>query len=142
MAKPADPRRFARVHRVRDVQARLAQAEEARADAKVAAEVNLAQRIARLAADVAPAPVAASAMSLAATAHFRDRLHASATSARARVDAAEAFAERTRAATQAALRDRTAAEKLLDRARAAAAIAAARAEPDAPDRPRDRHDPC
>lgn len=110
-----DPRRLQRVHRVRTLQLGLAQAEEARARETVASEAALSERIARLADAVAPQPAAHGAVSLAAAAHYRERLHQSAAAAAQRVRAAEAKADHSALATQAAKRDQTAAEKLLER---------------------------
>ncbi|MGI4731958.1 MAG: hypothetical protein ACRYFW_09445 [Janthinobacterium lividum] len=137
--------RLARIHRVREVQARLAQADEARARDKAAAEANLHDRIAGLAAEVAPRPSFATAAQLGAAAHFRERLHASATAAAARVQTAELQHERSRLVTRDALRDRLATEKLLDRARAEAALTEVRTAQDAAIGTgvrRVRHGPC
>lgn len=127
-----DPRRLARVHRVRTLQLGLAQAEEARAQAAVATETALSHRIARLADAVAPRPDDSGAATLAAAAHYRERLHQSAVAAANRVRAAESQAERSAEARLVAKRDQTAAEKLLDRGRAAQAAAERRAMEDAP----------
>lgn len=138
--------KLARIHRVREVQARLAQAEEARAADKATAEAALHDRIAGLVDAVAPRPAATGATSLAAAAHYRERLHASAASADARLQTALGQLDRSRLATRDALRDRTATGKLLDRARADETQAEARREAEAAGashRPRrNRHDPC
>lgn len=138
--------KLARIHRVREVQAQLAQAEEARARDKAAAEAALHGRIAGLVDAVSPRPVATNATSLAAAAHYRERLHTSAAGADARMRTAQAQLDRSRIATRDALRDRTAMSKLLDRARADEAQADARREAEAGGVPqrsrRNRHDPC
>lgn len=127
-----DPRRLARVHRVRTLQLGLAQADEARAHAAVATETALSQRIARLADGVAPRASDSGAATLAAAAHYRERLHQSAAAAANRVRTAETQAQRSAAATLAAKRDQTAAEKLLERSRADHAAVERRALEDAP----------
>ena len=140
---PLDPKRLARVHRVRTLQLGLAQAEEARARDQVASEQALAGRIAQLAAAVAPSAAQAGAMTLAAAAHYRERLQRSSEAATNRVRTAEQAAERTVAATQAAKRDQSAVEKLLERAHAARALRELRALENAPPvRRPNRHDPC
>jgi uncharacterized protein YicC (UPF0701 family) len=136
-------KRLARLHRVRTLQLGLAQADEARAREGVASETALAQRIARLAAEVAPAPDMAGATALAAAAHYRERLHRSAEAAENRVRAAEAAADRLAEATKSARRDQNAVEKLMARASAAEIAAEIRALQDAPPTARrNRHDPC
>ena len=138
-----DPKRLARLHRVRTLQLNLAQADEARAREGVASETALAERIRNLAAAVAPAPEGARATALAAAAHYRDRLHRSADAAANRVRAAEAAAERLAEATKVARRDQSAVEKLMARATAAEIAAEIRALQDAPPAARRvRHDPC
>lgn len=138
-----DPKRLARLHRVRTLQLGLAQADEARAREGLASETALADRIATLAAAVAPTADRAGATSLAAAAHYRERLHRSAEAADNRVRAAEAAAERLAEATKAARRDQSAVEKLMARADAAAIAAEIRALQDAPPTAkRKRHDPC
>ena len=139
-----DPRRLARVHRVRTLQLGLAQADEARARDAIASETALADRIAQLAAAVAPtpAPAAAPGFSLAAAAVYRERLHRSAEVADRRVRAAEDEADRRADATRAAKRDQTAVEKLIARGQLELAQAEIRALQDAPGTKRNRHDPC
>jgi flagellar FliJ protein len=139
---PLDPRRLARVHRVRTLQLGLAQADEARARDAVTSETALAGRIAQLAAAVAPAPAAAPGFSLAAEAHYRERLHRSAEAAERRVRAAEDEATRRADATRAARQDRTAVEKLIARGQLELAQAEIRALQDAPATKRNRHGPC
>lgn len=138
----ADPKKLARIHRVRALQLGLAQAEELRVRDIAASEAQLSNRIAQLAAAVAPAPRGDAAVSLAAAAHYRERLQRSAESASHRVRAAEAEADRAAEATRAARRDQSAVEKLLDRAAADAALRAIRALQDAPPVRKIRHDPC
>ncbi|HVF93360.1 MAG TPA: hypothetical protein VM900_03505 [Sphingomonas sp.] len=138
----ADVKKLARLHRVRTLQLNLVRADEARAHDRAASESLLTARITALADAVAPATQVASAASLSATAHFRERLHDSATAARARVDAAEQFVARASEATRAARRDQSAIEKLIERAEAEAVLKAIRAlEAMPPSRP-NRHDPC
>lgn len=140
---PLDPGRLARVHRVRTLQLGLAQAEEARARDQVASEQALAGRIAQLAAAVAPSAAQAGAMTLAAAAHYRERLQRSSEAATNRVRTAEQAAERTVAATQAAKRDQSAIEKLIQRGQQALVEAELRSLQDLPGTPRkNRHDPC
>jgi hypothetical protein len=140
----ADARQLARIARVRDVQFRLAQADEARAQDKQASETRLAARIAQLAADVAPAPATVAAgVSFAAAAHYRTRLQQSAAAADARVRTADEAARRAADATRDARRDQSAVEKLHARALADDAARAIRAAADAlPSGNRKRHDPC
>jgi flagellar protein FliJ len=137
-----DSRKLARIHRVRSLQLGLAQSEELRIRDIAASEASLSHRIAQLAAAVAPAPRADGAVTLAAAAHYRDRLHRSAESATNRVRAAEAEAARAAEATRSAKRDQSAVEKLLARAEADAALRAIRALQDAPPVRKIRHDPC
>jgi hypothetical protein len=138
-----DGQRLARIHRVRTLQLGLAQADEARARDSLTSETALSQRIAQLASAVAPQPAGAAAVSMAAAAHYRDRLHRSAEAAQDRVRMAEENADRAGAATQSARRDQTAVEKLLDRARIERIRAEMKALEDAPSPAnRNRHDPC
>ena len=138
----ADPRKLARIHRVRTLQLGLVRADEMRAQARLANEAMLEKRIGELVAAIAPAPAAASAASLIAAAHFRERLQVSATAAEARLRAAALSADRAAEATRAAKRDQTAVEKLIARAEADAALAAIRALEEAPPTRTLRHDPC
>lgn len=139
----ADPRKLARIHRVRSLQLTLAQADEARALDKHASEASLSARIAQLAAAVAPAEASTHAgFSLSAAAHYRDRLQQSAAAAADRVQAAEQAAERAATATREAKRDQSAVEKLIARADAAEALRALRALEGAPAVRTVRHDPC
>lgn len=137
-----DARKLARIHRVRTLQVGLASAEEARAQARLASEEQLAARIGQLVAAITPAPATASATSLLAAAHFRERLHVSAAAADGRRDAARLSADRAAEATRAARRDQDAVEKLLARAAADAAQAERRALEEAAPTRTARHDPC
>lgn len=138
-----DPKRLARLHRVRTLQLGLARAEEARARDGLASEAALAERIGRLAAAVGPTPERFDATALAAAAHYRDRLHRSADAAANRVRTAQAAADRTAEATKGAMRDQSAVEKLIARAATAEIAAEIRAMQDAPATARKvRHDPC
>ena len=138
----ADVKKLARLHRVRTLQLNLTRADEARAHDKAASEALLASRITALADAVAPVAQVASAASLSATAHFRDRLHDSASAARMRLTAAEQFVARAAEATRAAKRDQSAIEKLIARADTDAVLKALRALEAAPAARRIRHDPC
>lgn len=141
----AERGKLARVLRVRTLQYGLAQAAEARARDMHAQESALSTRIARLAADVAPATERGAGFSLAAAAHYRDRLHRSAETAANRVRTAEYEAERAAEATRAARRDQSAVEKLIARGEAEAALREIRKLRDAPPtRPtgKIRHDLC
>ncbi|TKD52004.1 hypothetical protein [Sphingomonas baiyangensis] len=138
-------KKLERILRVRTLQLGLSRAEEARAAERVASEIALRNRIAELAANVAPAPSPAQTpgMSLAAAAHFRDRLHQSADAAQRRVVVAEQGLGHAQTATREARRDQSAVEKLIARADVDAALKALRAmEALPPSRPRKRHDPC
>jgi len=141
-----DAKKLARIHRVRTLQLGLVRADEMRAHDKHASETSLANRIQALADAVAPAPqTIATAASLGAQAHFRERLHQSATAAQARVETAELMVNRAAEATRAAKRDQSAIEKLLERARRAALAKEMRAlEETPPISPlkAKRHDPC
>lgn len=140
----ADPRKLARVLRVRTLQLGQVQALELQAEAKLAQEAALAERIAQLSADVAPAagPTPSSATSFAAAAHFRDRLNQSAAAAQHRLAAAEMGLDRARHASREARRDQSAIEKLIARAEAEGALKALRALEALPPLRKNRHDPC
>lgn len=138
----ADAKKLARLHRVRTLQLNLTRADEARAHDKHASEHLLASRITALADAVAPVQASASAFSLSAAAHFRERLNDSAFAARARLDAAEQFVARASEATRAARRDQSAIEKLIARAEAEAVLKAIRDLEGAPVTRTIRHDPC
>ncbi|MBD8619415.1 hypothetical protein IFT67_10835 [Sphingomonas sp. CFBP 13728] len=133
---------LARIHRVRTLQLGLTRADEARAHDKFASEQTLSGRIALLAEAVAPVHETLAAVSLGASAHYRERLHQSATAAVERVRAAERHVERATEATRAAKRDQSAVEKLLARADADAVLKAIREMEDAPAFRKVRHDPC
>lgn len=140
-----DARRFARLHRVRTLQLGMAQADEARARDSAAAEAELSRRIADLADAVAPGATTRGAFDMATQAHYRERLHQSATAAASRVRNADAEAARRAEHTLSARRDQSAIEKLLDRRRREAIATEMRALQDAPPpspRLKKRHDPC
>ena len=142
MAAERSAKRLGRLLRVRTLQLGLVQAQESAAHAKLDSEAALTRRIAQLADDVAPrAADTALGTGLAAAAHYRERLHASAATAQARVAAAQAGVERARSATQEARRDQSAMEKLMLRARGEAVVREMRALEEAPPS-RKRHDPC
>lgn len=134
--------RFKRLLRVRAVQLQVGRAEEANARARVDSEVALRHRIAQLANDVAPSADHGGGFSLAAAAHYRERLHHSASQADARVRNAEHQLDRAAALTREAKRDHAAAEKLLARAAADAVLKDLRKLEDLPAVRRVRHDPC
>ena len=133
---------LARIHRVRTLQLGLTRADEARAHDKFASEQTMSGRIAVLAEAVAPVHETRVAVSLSASAHYRERLHQSATAAVERVRAAEQHVERAAEATRAAKRDQSAVEKLLARADADAVLKASRALAESPVFRKVRHDPC
>ena len=132
-----------RILRVRTLQLGMTRADEVRAQAKAASEADLAERIARLADSVAPAPSeAGNGFSLVAAAHFRSRLQQSAEMAEHRLRAAEDAAQRAAEATREAKRDQSAVAKLMVRADREAALKAIRALEAAPAVRKIRHDPC
>lgn len=137
-----DNKKLARLHRVRTLQLGMAQAAETRARDQVASEAALSGRIAQLAAAVSPHEGGGAALSFAAMAHYREKLHRTAEAAGNRVRAAEAEAARALEARQSAKRDQTAVEKLIARAEAEAALQAIRALQEAPPVRKIRHDPC
>ena len=141
-----DNKKLQRIHRVRTLQLGLARAEETRAHEQVASETALSQRIAQLASAVAPGQGSGAAVSFAAMAHYREKLHRNAEVIENRVRNAAAEASRAAEATRSAKRDQTAVEKLIARGEAEAALRAIRALQDAPPtRPIKqgiRHDPC
>ena len=109
----------------------------------MASEQALAGRIAQLAAAVAPTTMDLGAMSLAAAAHYRERLQRSSEAATNRVRTAEYEAQRTMQATQSAKRDQSAIEKLIQRGQQALVEAELHSLQDLPGTPRkNRHDPC
>ena len=131
-----------RILRVREVQVTLAQIDEARHQEKLASEQALRERIAALAADVAPSAEAAAAFSLRAAAVYRERRHQSAEAARARVDLARQRAAAASARTREARRDQSAIEKLIEKRAAEDVRKEMRALEDPPPRGRKRHDLC
>lgn len=131
-----------RILRVREVQLGMVRADEARAREKLASEAALRDRIASLAANIAPTPEASAAFSLKAAAHYRDRLHQSAAAAEARVVQASHQAERAADATREAKRDQTAIEKLIAKRATEAAVKEMRKLEAAPPLRKIRHDPC
>ncbi|MET0307880.1 MAG: hypothetical protein ABW023_04165 [Sphingomonas sp.] len=140
MARSA--KKLDRLLRVRTLQLGQVQGDEARARAKVDQEEALRQRIAGLAANVAPSAVSASATSLIAAAHYRERLQQSAHAAEQRIVAAEQGLDAARAATRDARRDQSAIEKLIAREQADAALKALRELEQLPPSGRNRHDLC
>jgi hypothetical protein len=137
---PDKRKTLARIHRVRELQHGLAQADEMRARDKHDSELQLAQRIAALAQSVAPSDGAG--FSLAAAAHYRERLSQSATAADQRVRAAQFQSVQASERARAAHRDQVAVEKLIARARTEAAQRELRDLQNAPPARKVRHDPC
>lgn len=137
-----DNKKLARLHRVRTLQLGMARAAETRAQDQVASETALSNRIAQLAAAVAPGEGTGAAVSFAAMAHYREKLHRNAQAVDNRVRAAEAEAARALEARKSAKRDQTAVEKLIARGEAEAALRAIRALQEAPPTRKIRHDPC
>ena len=131
---------LARIHRVRTLQFGLAQADELTARDRHASEVQLAERIAALAASVAPRD--GSGVSLAAQAHYRERLTQSAAAAEQRVRTARFQSVQASEKSRAAHRDQVAVEKLIARAHADAALRELRDLQNAPPIRKVRHDPC
>ncbi len=127
-----DKKKLQRLHRVRTLQLGMAQAAETRAHDQVASETALSNRIAQLADAVSPGEGGGAALSFAAMAHYREKLHRNAEVIDNRVRAAEAEAARALEARQTAKRDQTAVEKLMARADAEAALRAIRALQEAP----------
>ena len=139
---PRTARKLERLLRVRTLQLDQVRAAEMHARAKVDQEESLKERIAALAANVAPAAAPTFATSLIAAAHYRDRLHQSAHAAERRVTVAQLGLENARAATREAHRDQSAIEKLIQREEAKAALEALRALEALPAGTRKRHDIC
>lgn len=140
MARTA--KKLERLLRVRTLQLDQVRAAEMHARAKVDREESLKERIAALAANVAPAAAPTFATALIAAAHYRDRLHQSAHAAERRVAVAQQGLETARAATREAHRDQSAIEKLIAREEAKAALEALRALEALPAGSRKRHDIC
>lgn len=139
---PRTAKKLERLLRVRTLQLDQVRAAELQARAKVDQEESLKQRIAALAANVAPVAAPTFATSLIAAAHYRDRLHQSAHAAERRVAVAQQGLEHARAATREAHRDQSAIEKLIAREEAKAALEALRALEALPAGSRKRHDIC
>lgn len=137
-------KKLSRVHRVRTLQLGLARAEESAAEQRLTAETALSQRIAELAAAVAPTASTHGAAAFGAAAHYREKLHQSAAAAAGRAAAAEAAHARAAEGSRAAKRDQGAVEKLLARANAQAVRREMRALEDTPQpaRHRFRHEAC
>jgi flagellar FliJ protein len=112
-------KRLGRLLRVRTLQLGQVQSQERAAAERRDSEAELQRRIASLAADVAPrTDQTGFAASLAAAAHYRERLHMTAEAAERRVAQAEAGLQRAQSATREARRDQSAIEKLIARAHA------------------------
>ena len=131
-----------RILRVRTLQLGLVRAEEAQANERLASEAALRERIAQLAANVAPEAERAGAFTLMAAAHYRERLNQSAQAAIARERQAAHQVQQAAQATLEAKRDQTAVEKLIARREAVAAIKEMRALEETPPARQVRHDPC
>jgi hypothetical protein len=134
--------RYGRILRVRTLQLGQVRAQEAQARGRVAQEEALRERIAQLAANVAPAEEVSAATALMAAAHYRERLHQSAAAAERRVAVAAQGLSQAEAATREAKRDQSAIEKLIGREQAEAALEALRALEQLPATGRNRHDLC
>ncbi|MFA5967726.1 MAG: hypothetical protein WC816_00525 [Sphingomonas sp.] len=134
--------KLGRVLRVRTLQLNLKLADEVRARDQVTSEHELRHRIRQLSEAVAPAPSATEAFSFIAAAHFRERLHQTASATEHRVYVAEKKLETASEATREARRDQSAIEKLIERDAARDAVKAIRALEEAPSVRRNRHDPC
>lgn len=137
-----DARRLGRLLRVRELQLAVRQAAESEANARLASETELRQRVAELAADVAPRESLTGAGALQAAAQYRERLHQTAVAVDQRVRAAEHGLAQAKDATREAKRDQSAMEKLAARAEREAMIRMLKALEDAPTVRRVRHDPC
>ena len=135
-----DKAKLQRIHRVRTLQFGLAQADELTARDRHHSEQQLAGRIAALAASVAPDSGAG--VSLAASAHYRDRLVQSAEAAAARVRTAQFQSVQAAERTRAAHRDQVAIEKLIARATNEQHRRELRDLQNAPPIRKVRHDPC
>lgn len=141
---PRTAKKLERLLRVRTLQLDQVRAAEVHARTKVDQEETLRERIAALAANVAPAatPAPTFATSLIAAAHYRDRLHQSAHAAERRVVVAQQGLETARAATREAHRDQSAIEKLIERENTKAALKMLRELEALPANSRKRHDIC
>lgn len=131
-------RKLQRLLHVRTLQLGLVRADEGRAAERVAQESMLRQRIAGLAADVAPtvAPAPAPAIGLQAAATLRARLHVAHEAADHRLAGAEHALQLARSATLEAKRDQSAIEKLIEQARIVEGIRERRALEKLPATPR------
>lgn len=138
----ANGRKLGRILRVRTLQLGQVRAKEVDARGRVEQELELRQRIAQLAANVAPTEAQESATALRAAAHYRERLHVSAIAAEKRVEVAERGLDAAQAATREARRDQTAVEKLIARAEAETVVKALRALEELPPTGKNRHDLC
>jgi flagellar FliJ protein len=139
----AKGRKLDRLLRVRTLQLDMVRVQEVAARAKVAQEEALRERIAQLAANVAPVTETKEfATGLIAAAHYRERLHQSAHAAERRVEVAEYGLQAAAEKTREAKRDQSAIEKLIARADAADAIKALREMENLPPSGRNRHDIC
>lgn len=134
--------RLGRLLRVRALQLDLKRAEEAAAASQAETIAALARRIQRLAVDASPRAGSASGLTLAATAHYRERLDGSRREAGRRAAAAEQQLEVARARTLEAGRDHGAIEKLVDRARRDRALDEMRKLADAPTPTKRWHASC
>lgn len=141
---PRTAKKLERLLRVRTLQLDQVRAAEVHARTRVDQEETLRERIAALAANVAPSatPAPTFATSLIAAAHYRDRLHQSAHAAERRVVVAQQGLESARAATREAHRDQSAIEKLIEREDARAALKALRELEALPVNAKKRHDIC
>ncbi len=142
MAPRRSEKRLDRLLRVRALQLDMKRAEEIAAAERVDTVTELARRIDRLAFEAQPRAGLSSGLSLAATAHYRDRLAGSQAEANRRARVAEEMLETARKATLSAGRDHGAIEKLRDRARGLKAQDEMRKASDAPTPRRPWHDPC
>lgn len=138
-----DSKKLERLLRVRTLQLDQVRAQEIHARRRVEQEEQLRERIAGLAANVAPVLGGHElATSLSAAAHYRERLHQSADAAERRVKVAEQGLEQARSATMDARRDQSAIEKLIVREEAQAALKALRELETLPPARKNRHDIC
>jgi flagellar protein FliJ len=137
-----EKRKLDRILRVRTLQLGQVRSQESAARAKVAQEEALRERIAQLAANVAPVRASEFATSLIAAAHYRERLQQSAQAAERRVEVAEQGLFVAEEATREAKRDQSAVEKLIARDAAEAAVKAIRALENLPPSGKNRHDIC
>ena len=144
MSMPRTAKKLERLLRVRTLQLDQVRAAEVHARSKVDQEETLRERIAALAANVAPiaTPAPTFATSLIAAAHYRDRLHQSAHAAERRIVVAQQGLDNARAATREAHRDQNAIEKLIEREDAKAALKVLRDLEALPANSRKRHDIC